>query len=166
MPRLPSAPSCQRIRRTFRGIVAKLLHQVSDRLGRLAEIVGGEVDFQRGTSHAHIVGIQRRVDEIEQAVRVPQMPAPAIHVLPDHLERFRVTSDSALQQMLSLLLRSQAREGIDAWVYSNNRNGAGFAVSEDASTRLPLLHRAPPWNRATSKPASVEVAAKARTGTA
>src|SRR5580700_7463066 len=106
--------------RMFRGIVVKLLHQMSDRFGRLAEIVGGEVDFQRGTSHAHIVGIQRRVDEIEQAVRVPQMPAPAIHVLPDHVERFRVTSDSALQQMLSLLLRSQAREGIDAWVYSNN----------------------------------------------
>jgi hypothetical protein len=42
----------------------------------------------------------------------------------------------------------------------------GFSVSEAASTRLALFHRGPSWSLATSKPASVEAAAKAKTGTA
>ena len=126
-PRLPSAPSRHRINERSAGSSRSCLHQVRDALRRLAEIVGGEIDFHGGTSHAKIVGVQRGVDEIEQAVGILQMPAPAIDILADDVQRFECRGAMARSSDARLLLGSQAREGIGV---SGSTARLGFAATE------------------------------------
>jgi len=97
-----------------------LIEKLPEALRRLHEVVGEEVDFDRGDAHARIAGVQSRKHEMEKAIGVFQMAAPGIQILVNQAERLVGTLDGKFEKALGLLLRRQMADGFDVGV-----SGAG-----------------------------------------
>src|SRR5260370_4819259 len=93
-----------------------LIEKVPESLRRLHEVVGEEVDFDRGDAQARIAGVQSRKHEMEKAIGVFQMAAPGIQILVDQAERLVGTLDGKFEKALGLLLRRQMADGFDVGV--------------------------------------------------
>ena len=55
------------------GIGVKLLHKARNAVGTLVEPIRSQIDFDRRLAHAHVVGVQRGMNEIVEMVGVALM---------------------------------------------------------------------------------------------
>ena len=89
------------------GIVMNLMEKLCETLRGLPEVVGDEIDFHGGDTHARIVGVESCKHQMEKLISFFEMAAPGIQIHMDQAERLVGPVNGKFEKALGLLLGRQ-----------------------------------------------------------